>query len=362
MAEPQSNNHHPFGPSRWPALLECPYWQGKPGGADAQRGTRLHELFALGIDAAAPTPADAFERNAIALGERLRGMAPQGVEIKTEQRVVLSVPYDLPDLGIFGRYDAAWYDAGKRTYHVADLKMVHNPDRDYRPQLLAYAMAWPPELNVARFALHFCYVETGEIVTEEIEAGAAAAEYRELYRRIAELATGGTAYAAKQSGWCQLCAGHESCPAPREVAESVTAGKLAGAPDRWPTFSSEQKARLCVLADAVAKWADAIKKRAGDDAKGGAAIEDPEHGIYYGLQARAGKLQVSTEDAWAVCRQHLTPEGFKPCLDVSVTRLTAALKAAGMAAKDAKALVEGAGTRGPSSWAFVRKADKGGAA
>ena len=358
MTEEMKCQHHPFGPSRWPALMECPYWQGKPGGADAERGTRLHELFALAIDARAPTPNDAFERNAIALGERLRGMACEGAEIRTEERVVLRVPTGMQDMGIFGRFDAAWMDAAARKLHVADLKMVHNPDRDYTPQLDAYGVSQDLH-GIDWIVLHFCYVDSCEISTVELPKDEAVELYRDCYARIQMLALGGKEYAAKQSGWCQLCASHESCPAPREVAESVATGKLADAPDRWPSFRTEQKAQLCVLADAVSKWADAIKKRAGEDAKNGVAIEDAEHGIFYGLQSRAGKLTVAVEDAWAVVRQYLSPEAFKACLDVSVTRLTAALKEGGMKPKDAKALVEGAGVRGEGTVAFVRK---GGAA
>lgn len=38
--------HYPFGPSRWPILLDCAHFEGKTASANAERGTALHELFA----------------------------------------------------------------------------------------------------------------------------------------------------------------------------------------------------------------------------------------------------------------------------------------------------------------------------
>ena len=38
--------HHPYSPSKWPALLECAAFKSAPPSADTARGTDLHILFA----------------------------------------------------------------------------------------------------------------------------------------------------------------------------------------------------------------------------------------------------------------------------------------------------------------------------
>ena len=39
VAENRDAQHHPCGPSKWPALLECPCFQSRPPTEDTKRGT-----------------------------------------------------------------------------------------------------------------------------------------------------------------------------------------------------------------------------------------------------------------------------------------------------------------------------------
>lgn len=73
LATSPKASHHLFGPSRWPALVVCPRWQGREAGSDAERGTALHERFALAVGGGAvPSPSDYLDTNADALATRLR--------------------------------------------------------------------------------------------------------------------------------------------------------------------------------------------------------------------------------------------------------------------------------------------------
>ena len=353
-ATPPETSHHLYGPSRWPALAVCTRWQGRNAGADAARGTALHERFALAVQGReVPPPSDFFDANADALAARLRELAGCN-PVEVEALVAVVVPDGAPDLQIYGRADAVWMDGA--GVHVADLKSVHNPDRDYRPQLLAYASAFFGKPEVARVFLHLLYADTGEFTVEEYPVEEARRMHAENYRRIAEIANG-EERDTKQSGWCALCANFEACAAPREVAVAVR-DTLADVPERWGDFPPARKAGFCVLAEAVAKWAEAVKKHAAEDAKAGISIEDASNGIFFGLQQRAGRLTVDTARAWEAVRERLTPEEFKSCLNVDASRLVAALKAGGMKPKEARALVEECGERGKPSAAFVRLAEK----
>ncbi len=349
-------SHHLYGPSRWPALAVCPRWTGRQAGADAARGTALHERFARAVQGGeVPPAADFFDTNADALASRLRELAG-GAPVEVEVLLAVAVPPGAPDLGVYGRADAVWQDGA--SVHVADLKSCHNPDRDYRPQLLAYASAFfDGEEAVERIYLHTLYADTGELVTEDYTIDEARRLHADNYKRVVEIAGGEVQDGPMQSGWCALCAHFEACAAPREVAVAVR-DSLADVPERWGDFSPERKAGFCVLAEAVSKWADAVKKRAAEDAKGGIPIEDETNGIFFGLQQRAGRLAVDTVRAWEAVQGILSPEVFKAALDVNQTRLVDALKGTGMKPKEARALVESCGERGAPSVAFVRLASR----
>ena len=348
--------HHAYGPSKWPALLSCPCYESKPPTADTERGTDLHALFEKVMNGGEAEPADSFEYHVIQAALGIRHSA-HAETFHTETRVNIPINRTGAASGIFGRLDLAWFDSVTGDLHVVDLKFVENPDRDYRPQLLAYAagiLAAHPEAKPQFVFLSMLYADSGKMTEERIATADAWTMHEANYRGISDIYGERVKDEPVQCGWCDLCANYASCHATRAVAETVSA-TLADVPERWPEFSSARKAQLCALAEAVAKWAAAVKERAGEDAKAGEAIEDPEHGIFYEVSERAGKLYLDTNEAWAVVRQRIDPETFKECCDVSQTRLVDALKAAGMKAEDAKALLEAAGTRAASTLMFVRK-------
>lgn len=364
--------HHPYGPSRWPALAVCPHYVGKPGGADAQKGVALHALFAKAakgeLDAdAEENAADIFERNTIALGRAVLEMAGgNGEKVMVEETVTCPNPPGVDDCfedgQIFGRTDAAWFDAKSGDLHVADLKMVENPDRDYRPQLVAYAYGLAREWDAMPTChLHTLYVDTRSIKSDVMEWEELEKSYRILRAKVYRASRPQEAAALPvQSGWCQLCAKFEGCAAPRAVAETVAEGALAdlAKPAEWAALAAPRKAQICVLADTVEKWAKAVKANAAADAKAGVAIEDPENGIYYGLQERKGVLNLDTDKAWEVAKAHdIKREQFVACLKLDAKAFKALLMA-WMKGREAEALLETCGTRGNGTVSFVRKGVK----
>jgi len=360
--------HHPFGPSRWPALLECPHWEGKPTSPDAERGTALHELFAralLGEETGEPE--DLFEEHVLRLAEKYRAMhlEEKGDLSEAEKRLLVehSVRLDQP-MGemsdIFGRVDCAFMTKGA-VLHVIDLKMAENPERDYLPQLIAYAsgIAVSCAFDPVEIVFHVAYADSGKKLERRMPADEVWCRYEELFERIQVIASGEKGE-ANQCGWCALCAKQASCPATEAVAKAVT-DRLADAPGRWAEFAPARKAQLCVIAEAVVKWGEAVKAVAAEDARNGNPIEDPENGIFYALQERKGRLVVEdVQTAWDLLKPHLTAGEYRGCLSVNQTALKSALKKKGMKAAEANAMLERCGTRLPPTTVFVRRGAKAG--
>ena len=346
--------HHPFGPSRWPALMECPCWQGKPGGDAAERGTELHAIFEAVLKGNKPEPNDTFEANVIRAAESILAMAGTPQQWWIEEQVWVYTPGGTKT-DIHGRVDAAWKDA-VGDLHVVELKMVENPDRNYRPQLLPYAFGVIGNSPVpATVHLHMVYADSGKMTHEAISISQAWMDYAEIYQRIDDIRHSPAPLASNQCGWCNLCASFAECQAPRAVAQKV-ADTLADAPEHWPEYTPARKAQLCVLADAVIKWGQAVKELASEDAKAGEIIEDPAHGIYYGTQERKGRLVIpDVQCAWEILKQHLTPESYRGCLSVNQTELKSALKLAGMKPAEVNETIERCGNRLPATLVFVRK-------
>lgn len=356
--------HHPCGPSKWPALLECPCFQSRPPTEDTQRGTELHAVFeAVMKETYAGEPADAMEIHVVNAARKLQQAANTG-KFHVEEMVELPPPSDSPSTKseFYGRLDLAWRNWDTGDLHVLDLKLSENPDRDHRAQLIGYAagmmrrMGYTPTLVY----LHVLYADTGNVTQEVLTGDEAWTEYNANYRRIESIWKGqANPLSPRQCGWCDLCASFTDCPAMKAVVDKA-GPRLADAakPERWATFTSEHKAQLCALADTLQKWCVAVKENAAADAKAGELIEDAEHCIFYSVQARKGRIELPVKGTWDTVKDCLTPDAFKACLSVSTRKLKEALMATGMKSKEADALMERTGFRGPETSVFVRRGVK----
>ena len=346
--------HHPVGPSRWSALMECPCWQGKPGGDDAERGTELHSIFEAVLKGNKPEPNDTFEANVIRAAESILAMAGTPQQWWIEEQVWIYTPGGTRT-DIYGRLDVAWKEAAG-DLHVVELKMIENPDRTYRPQQLAYAFGVIGNNPVpATVHLHTVFADSGRMTHEAIPISRAWMEYAEIYQRIDDIRHSPVPLSTNQCGWCNLCARFAECQAPRAVAQNV-AGTLADAPEHWPKFTPARKAQLCVLADAVIKWGEAIKEHASEDAKAGIVIQDERNGIFYTTQERKGRLVIpDVQQAWEILKPYLSADKYRGCLSVNQTELKSALKLAGLKPAEVNATIERCGNRLPPTLVFVRR-------
>lgn len=363
--EGAATSHHPYGPSKWPALLACSHYEGKPTSADAERGTALHQLFARVLNGEeVGEPGDLFEANVVKLGKKYRAMhledkgdLSKGERVMLVERLVwLDVPMG-PVSDIYGRVDCAFMDR-HHVLHVIDLKSAEQPERDYLPQLIAYASAivTSTDFDPVVVAFHLAYADSGREVVARLPADEAWSKYEELYERIQDIASGHGS-PPRQCGWCTLCAKFTTCSAMTAVVEKASP-KLAevGKPERWVDLTSKQKAQACALADTLAKWCEAVKENAAADARGGESIEDPENCIYYTLQDRKGRFVIpDVQAAWQILSQHLTAESYRSCLSVNQAALRMALKQAGVKLADINTLIERCGSRLPDTTAFVRR-------
>ena len=354
--------HHPCGPSKWPALLECPCFQSKAPTEDTKRGTELHALFEAVLKGTYDgEPTDAMEIHVVNAARQLQQSANTG-QFHIEELVELPPPSDSPSTKceFFGRLDLGWRNWDTGDLHVADLKLSENPDRDHRAQLLAYAAGLMRRLRYTPTLvyLHVVYADTGNITQEVMAGDEAWTEYNANYRRIEAIWKGqANPLSPRQCGWCSLCATFTACPAMNAVVEKASP-RLADAakPERWADFTSKQKAQACALADTLAKWCEAVKENAAADAKAGELIEDAEHCIFYAVQERRGRFVIpDVQAAWEILKSHLTAERYRACLSANQAELKAALKQAGVKLSDINALVERCGTRLPSTTVFIRK-------
>lgn len=351
--------HHAFGPSKWPPLLECPCWESKTPTADTQRGTELHSVFeAVMLGKYEGEPDDMLERHVVnAARNILRTAKPAWGRFFVEEEVYLP-DLDGSDSGIHGRMDLGWVDEETRKVHVVDLKLSEHPDRDHRAQLLAYAMgfvnrlAFVPELIVLRVV----YADSGNESREELYFTDAFGEYAANFRRIAKIGRDEGCTSPRQCGWCDLCARFADCAAMQAVVKQASP-RLAEAakPAVWGDYTPERKAQACALAETLAKWCSAVKENAAADAKNGERIEDSANGIFYGLQERRGAWHGEALSVWDAVKPHLSAEEFRACLEVRLAPLKSALKGKGVKSDEADALLEGCGQRNPSTKVFVRK-------
>lgn len=357
--------HHPYGPSKWPALLACGCYESRPATEDSERGTRLHQLFARVLQGEkVPEGGDLLEANVIRLATKYRAMhledkgdLSKGERALLVERLVwLDVPMG-PVSDIYGRVDCAFMDRN-HVLHVIDLKTAEHPERDYIPQLIAYASGIVTSIGFdpVVVAFHLAYGDSGREVVARLPADETWSKYEELYERIQDIASGHGS-PPRQCGWCALCAKFTTCPAMNAVVQKASP-KLADAakPERWMDLSSKLKAQACALADTLAKWCEAVKDNAAADARAGETIEDPENCIYYGLQDRRGRFVIpDVQAAWEILKPHLTAERYRACLSVNQAALRMELKRAGVKLSEINTLIERCGSRLPDTTAFVRR-------
>lgn len=358
---PAPTGHHPHGMSRWPAVLECPCFEGRESGADAALGTKVHAFLAwlltelkergrlpeVEVESLSIHEAGAL-RAARWVADTLREELTSPRALRVEERV--TVFDSVRKEQVFGTADCLWVHGS--TVTVLDFKTFWNPGRDYIAQLAGYgygaACASKTEITHVR-----CVVAYGDH---------AALDERVLSKEDAAricaraLAAFGGSCEPKQCAWCELCTKFSGCPAcvrtALPLAEPEGKKKLA---ESWSGLTSVRKAQLLVLAEFAIKWSDAVRESAKADMLAGEVIADEEHGIAYALRQTRGRLRLDCDALWAAAKERgVSKDAFKACLKPDATEAKKALRAAGLTAKAADDLLETCGSRGAGSQTLAR--------
>lgn len=378
MDAPAPLTHHPYGPSRWPALAACPRFACKAASADAEYGTRIHGFLAgllsgwkdgLHLETAEPTLQNAHERGAYrsaqAIVKHLNAAGLTRADLLIEHCCAFpckpsQMPAGLHSLaGIFGTADAAAYDEVTHILYIFDFKTFYDPDRDYTIQLLGYAAALgltiaerrglPPE--AVQLAILYGEGDICKYQEPLIRWKDAISALAPIASTIAQLeARHPQPIPEKPTAWCSLCEHHANCRAPLSEALTLAPGAaehaplkcltLADSPAALCTLTPPQIANLLALAERVAKWADAVKAAAKQAALDGMTIEDEANGLHYALKTRAGRKVIRILDLWAAASAHgVTKDEYLSALTLSSTAATELLRAHGLTAKEAKELI-----------------------
>lgn len=346
--------HHPYGMSQWPAMLECPRFEGRGDSKDAEKGTETHKAFAWQLEAlldgASPDEAiaaDYHEKGAHRAAKNVFDLwtLDQGAgEVHIETRVSLNTPNG----EIFGTADCYWVNLEKKEVTVVDFKTFRNSGRDYTPQLVGYGLAVARTIakEGVRIRTIVCYGDDPGMVhatgTQEVA--------ERILGQVLKVAAGRVTgcLQPRQCNWCDVCKHFPTCAACVAVAKRQT--EIAKKELTWDTLTADKKAQYCAMADWMAKWAAAVKDKAKEDLVAGMKVEDPDNGISYTLQKASGKKTPRVNDLWPAMRdQGVNAADFRAALTISASAAEGLLKAIGMKAKDAKALVaeycdEGAGS------------------
>lgn len=388
MNAPAPLTHHPYGPSRWPALAACPRFSGKPASADAEYGTRIHGFLAglltgwkdgLPLENAEPTLQNSHERGAYRAAQTivstLKAASLTRADLLIEHCCAFpckpsKMPAGLHSLaGIFGTADAAAYDEVQRLLYIFDFKTFYDPDRDYTAQILGYAAALgltiaerrgePPKgvipivLYGEGFLAKIQYPE--RFWTEVLSALAPIAS------TIAQLeARHPQPIPEKPTAWCSLCEHYTTCRAPLEEARqaSVAATVVPRAEDLPGAFAAlppAKAAQLLALAERVAKWADAVKSAAKQAALDGLTIADDAADLRYALKTRAGRKVIRVLDLWQEAyKAGVTKEEYLSALTLSSAAATELLRAHGLTAKEARELIAANADTTPGSLTLER--------
>ena len=358
---PAPTAHHPHGMSRWPAVLACPCFEGKDGGADAELGTGVHAFLATLLEAlrlhgrlpeVEPEGLSFHEagawRAARWVAETLEEEVVSPRALRVEERVSL---FDAARKEhVFGTADCLWVHG--QTVTVVDFKTFYNPGRDHIAQLAGYgyAAACASRTEVTHIR---CVVAYGDHALIEPRALTKAEAGELCAQALAAFGSGGE---PRQCAWCELCARCAACRAcVATVSRVATVDAVERVAETWAGLASTRKAQLLVVAEFAGKWAEAVRSAAKADLERGEAIADPEHGIAYALRETRARLRLDCDALWQAAKARgVSAQAFRGCLRPDAAEAKRVLREAGLAAKAADALLESCGTRGAPSLVLAR--------
>lgn len=318
--------HHELAPSSFPAWALCPAFDSDPSEReDASEGTRHHAALSdlLSKDSVdCPTLAllsnDAREAVTWAAGY-IRALA-DGESILTEQPVSYTAPDAFAHGGVSEVYSGT---ADAIIIHppgnLADLIDYKSGDdsRSHRAQLAGYALAlFSMRTRLKTIRAHVLYGRIRRVDSWAMTQADAAG----VVLPILDARHDPAKRSPLACDYCGFCAHRTACPAitgqVEAVAQTAPAWEDLAPAIRDPAAITDPTlaAKALTVARFVSTWADAIRARATELAKGGAVLPG------YRLQERRGPREVTDPDA-AFTRTGLAPGQFVSACKLSLPKL-----------------------------------------
>lgn len=273
--------HSTLSPSRFPALMACGYYapDGKPSEA-ASRGTEAHNVLSWYLERAAAGLLDWREDDAGKRASRFPGVPDDDIQraldcacwvvddigmVDGTKPYMLLVEQQLTIAkGIWGYADAIYLDAnGMLT--VMDFKLFPAGEKDYWPQLAAYASAAMREHKASEARM---VINAGDYVrVRRVTKAQADALVTMVYASVFAAEHGH--YDPRPNPWCKYCRHAGACSAQTAVVERAQPSEIVSS--QWASMDEPAKTRALNLASICEDYADMVKSLAKADAVAGVA-------------------------------------------------------------------------------------------
>ena len=331
--------HHPYGMSRFPALAQCPWYEGgdRPS-EDAAEGSKAHRLLEglvrcwPSVEGLKDSPHYAtvmWARDALneALPEGLGGIQ------FVEKRVTLKSPLGCVN-GVFGTLDYGGLADGAIV--VVDFKTFGNGQRSYFEQLAGYAYGLACELGISDENTN-CGLVTLHGAVKKIDVNnVPLGKCIEIVERVLDGVAGRKDGDQCANDYCRYCR-HYPCRATRLMAEAV-------APSSIPTLLSTREEMLAdpsripsalVLVSEFERLVKRFKENAeevikarGDHSVDGNGmeswtLEDADGSAAWQIKQTSGNRKFEDiQRLWAHCETlGVSQDDFLSCCNVQIGRL-----------------------------------------
>jgi len=327
--------HHPLGMSKWPALAQCPWFEGggeRPASPYAEEGTEAHRLLAEAMRGN-PCPVKSPHYEAVSwAAEVLKGIENHyGTKFDIERRV--EITRDKPDYlkGIFGTCDYCMVLPDRII--VADFKAFGNGEKCHVEQLAGYAYALHCE-NQIHNASMMCelIILHGAIKQHDLHI-ISSTDCREMSKTVIKDVHNRKETDRATNDRCQYCR-HYPCEETAQVIKAV-------APDAIPTLIATREellanpARIPTALALIEDFEKHIKRfveNAGEAIKAHGAhtvdklgyecwtLTDPSNGAAYEIRQTQGSRRFADIlTVWEECNEMgVGSDQFLKCCTVKI--------------------------------------------
>lgn len=340
-AETTARTHSEFSPSKWPAIIQCGFYESSSASTEASlTGSAAHaalaEILSGKNDVESLCAAreimpefSASELERVHIGASRILEAARGAKINLEEYITIAP-------GVAGYADVWWRDKAG-VLNVLDYKHFRIGDKDYWPQVAGYAAGLiDGDDEIVRM-----FIDSADgIVQRCVSAKLCRAQWH-LVRCSRFDAEHGYSKPTPNL-WCKYCANAGACAEQRNAVEiaaksSVTIG------ERWESLSPEEKCAAVDLAETAEKYADTVRGFARRDLESGLEITG------WSIKTRKGARRVDDVRGLvdAMIASGVETDAIKGAIKISATDAAKLLTASGMQKKSADEIVDRHSSRAP---------------